>query len=98
SYLLKTASAEHVITAVRAAANGTASLSPDLLTRLTQALRRPPPGPAPAAVTTRARGTRADRPRAQQPGDRQGPGDRRADRQDSRPQYPGQARPARPRP
>ena len=43
SYLLKTASAEHVITAVRAAADGTASLSPDLLTRLTQALRRPPP-------------------------------------------------------
>jgi NarL family two-component system response regulator LiaR len=43
SYLLKTASAEHVIAAVRAAADGTASLSPDLLTRLTQALRRPPP-------------------------------------------------------
>ncbi len=43
SYLLKTASAEHVITAVRAAADGTSSLSPDLLTRLTQALRRPPP-------------------------------------------------------
>jgi two-component system, NarL family, response regulator LiaR len=43
SYLLKTASAEHVIAAVRAAAAGTASLSPDLLTRLTRALRRPPP-------------------------------------------------------
>jgi NarL family two-component system response regulator LiaR len=42
SYLLKTASAEHVIAAIRAAADGTASLSPDLLTRLTQALRRPP--------------------------------------------------------
>ncbi len=42
SYLLKTATAEHVIAAVRAAA-GTASLSPELLTRLTQALRRPPP-------------------------------------------------------
>jgi NarL family two-component system response regulator LiaR len=42
SYLLKTASAEYVIAAIRAAADGTASLSPDLLTRLTQALRRPP--------------------------------------------------------
>ena len=44
SYLLKTASAEHVVAAVRAAAAaGTASLSPELLTRLTRALRRPPP-------------------------------------------------------
>jgi NarL family two-component system response regulator LiaR len=43
SYLLKTASAEHVIASVRDAAAGTASLSPELLTRLTQALRRPPP-------------------------------------------------------
>jgi two-component system, NarL family, response regulator LiaR len=43
SYLLKTAPAERVIAAVRAAAAGTASLSPELLTRLTQALRRPPP-------------------------------------------------------
>ena len=43
SYLLKTASADEVITAVRDAAAGTASLSPELLTRLTRALRRPPP-------------------------------------------------------
>ncbi len=43
SYLLKTASAGHVIAAVRAAAGGQASLSPELLTQLTQALRRPPP-------------------------------------------------------
>jgi NarL family two-component system response regulator LiaR len=43
SYLLKTAAAEEVITAVRAAADGTANLSPDLLTRLTRALRRPAP-------------------------------------------------------
>jgi len=43
SYLLKTASAEDVIAAVRDAAAGTASLSSELLTRLTQALRRPPP-------------------------------------------------------
>jgi two-component system, NarL family, response regulator LiaR len=43
SYLLKTASAEHVIAAVRDAAAGTARLSPELLTRLTQAFRRPPP-------------------------------------------------------
>jgi NarL family two-component system response regulator LiaR len=43
SYLLKTAPAEHVIAAVRDAATGTASLSPELLTRLTHALRRPPP-------------------------------------------------------
>ncbi|MBO0835740.1 MAG: response regulator transcription factor [Actinobacteria bacterium] len=42
SYLLKTAAAEAVVTAVRDAAAGTASLSPELLTRLTQALRRPP--------------------------------------------------------
>ena len=38
SYLLKTASAEHVIAAVRDAAADTASLTPELLTRLTQAL------------------------------------------------------------
>jgi NarL family two-component system response regulator LiaR len=43
SYLLKTAAAEQVIAAVRDAAGGTASLSPELLTRLTHALRRPPP-------------------------------------------------------
>jgi two-component system, NarL family, response regulator LiaR len=43
SYLLKTASAEQVIGAVRDAAAGNASLTPELLTRLTQALRRPPP-------------------------------------------------------
>ena len=46
SYLLKTAPAEDVITAVRDAADGTASLSPELVTRLTRALRRPaPPDP-----------------------------------------------------
>jgi two-component system, NarL family, response regulator LiaR len=43
SYVLKTAAAEHVIAAVRDAAAGTASLSSELLTRLTQALQRPPP-------------------------------------------------------
>ncbi len=43
SYLLKTAPAEHVIAAVREAAAGSASISPELLTRLTRALRRPPP-------------------------------------------------------
>ena len=43
SYLLKTAPAEHVVAAVRDAARGTASLSPELLTRFTQALRQPPP-------------------------------------------------------
>ncbi len=45
AYLLKTAPAEDVIAAVRAAAAGTASLSPELLTRLTQALRLLPPDP-----------------------------------------------------
>ena len=46
SYLLKTAPAEDVITAIRDAAAGNASLSPELLTRLTHALRRPrPPDP-----------------------------------------------------
>src|SRR4029078_5258720 len=34
SYLLKTAPAEHVIAAIRDAAAGTASLSPELLTQL----------------------------------------------------------------
>lgn len=42
SYLLKTATAEQVIAAVRHAAAGNASLSPDLLTRLTQAVHRSP--------------------------------------------------------
>jgi NarL family two-component system response regulator LiaR len=46
SYLLKTASAEQVVAAVRDAAAGTANLTPALLTRLTQALHRPrPPDP-----------------------------------------------------
>jgi NarL family two-component system response regulator LiaR len=46
SYLLKTAAAEEVIAAVRAASTGSANLSPDLVTRLTRALRRPlPPDP-----------------------------------------------------
>jgi NarL family two-component system response regulator LiaR len=43
SYLLKTASAEQVVRAVRDAADGTATISPDLLARLARALRRPPP-------------------------------------------------------
>jgi two-component system, NarL family, response regulator LiaR len=43
SYLPKTAAAEDVIAAVRAATTGNSNLSPDLVTRLTQALRRPPP-------------------------------------------------------
>ena len=43
SYLLKTAPAEDVIAAILGAAAGAASLSPELLTRLTRALRRPPP-------------------------------------------------------
>jgi two-component system, NarL family, response regulator LiaR len=42
SYLLKTAPAKDVVNAIREAAAGTATLSPDLLTRLTQAMRRPP--------------------------------------------------------
>src|SRR6266568_2477241 len=55
-------------------------------------------GPATAAHAARTRSTPADRPRSQQPADRPGPGDRRADRQDPRPQHPHQTRPARPRP
>ncbi|MDA8291310.1 MAG: response regulator transcription factor [Actinomycetota bacterium] len=43
SYLVKTAAAEDVVAAVRGAATGEANLSPDLVTRLTRALRRPPP-------------------------------------------------------
>jgi len=55
SYLLKTAAAEDVIAAVRDAAAGTASLSPDLLTRFTQALRRPPPPDPLAPLSPRER-------------------------------------------
>jgi NarL family two-component system response regulator LiaR len=55
SYLLKTASAEHVITAIRDAAAGTATLTPELLTRLTQALRRPPPPDPLQPLTPRER-------------------------------------------
>jgi NarL family two-component system response regulator LiaR len=55
SYLLKTAPADDVIAAVRAAAAGTASLSPELLTRLTQALRRPPPPDPLQALSPRER-------------------------------------------
>jgi DNA-binding NarL/FixJ family response regulator len=56
SYLLKTAPAEHVIAAIRDAAAGTSSLSPELLTRLTHALRRPPP-PDPLGRCHRASAT-----------------------------------------
>lgn len=46
SYLRKTAAAEEVVATVRAAAAGSATLSSDLLARLTRALRRPaPPDP-----------------------------------------------------
>ncbi len=55
SYLLKTAPAERVIAAVRAAADGTASLSPELLTRLTHALRRPPQPDPLQRLSTRER-------------------------------------------
>ena len=98
SYLLKTAPAEHVVNAVRDAAAGTATLSPDLLTRLTQALRLPATGPATTALTARTRGPSPHRARPQQPADRPRAGDRRADRQDARQQHPHQARSARPRP
>jgi NarL family two-component system response regulator LiaR len=55
SYLLKTASAEQVVAAVRGAAAGTASLSPALLTRLTQALHRPRPADPLERLSTRER-------------------------------------------
>jgi DNA-binding NarL/FixJ family response regulator len=42
AYLLKTAGADQVIAGIRDAATGTATLSPDLLARLTRALHRPP--------------------------------------------------------
>jgi NarL family two-component system response regulator LiaR len=45
SCLLKTAAAADVIAAIQAAAGGTASLSRDLLGRLTGAPRQPPPDP-----------------------------------------------------
>ena len=47
--------AEHLIAAVRDAAAGTPSLSPELLTRLTQALRRPPPPDPLAPLSPRER-------------------------------------------
>jgi two-component system, NarL family, response regulator LiaR len=55
SYLHKTAAAEEVIAAVRAAADGTVNLSPDLVTRLTRALLRPPPPDPLQALTPRER-------------------------------------------
>jgi NarL family two-component system response regulator LiaR len=55
SYLLKTASGEQVVAAVRHAAAGTASLDPELLTRLTQALRRPPRADPLEALSPRER-------------------------------------------
>ena len=42
SYLLKSAGAEEVIASVRGAANGSATLHPELLARLARALRRAP--------------------------------------------------------
>jgi NarL family two-component system response regulator LiaR len=55
SYLLKTAPAEHVVAAIRNAAAGTASLSPELLTQFTRALRRPPPPDPPLPLSPRER-------------------------------------------
>jgi NarL family two-component system response regulator LiaR len=55
SYLLKTAPAADVINAIREAAAGTATLGPDLLTRLTHALRRPPPPDPLQALSPRER-------------------------------------------
>ena len=55
SYLIKTAPADQVIAAVRDAAAGTASLSPELLTRLTLALRRPSPADPLEPLSTRER-------------------------------------------
>jgi NarL family two-component system response regulator LiaR len=55
AYLLKTAAAEDVITAVRDAAAGTANLSQELLTRLAQALHRPPPTDPLEPLTPRER-------------------------------------------
>jgi two-component system, NarL family, response regulator LiaR len=55
AYLLKTASAEDVIAAVRAAAGGAASLSPELATRLTRAIRRPDPPDPLAPLSPRER-------------------------------------------
>ena len=54
-YLLKTSAAGDVITAIRAAATGTSNLSPDLATRLTRALRRPPPSDPLGALSPRER-------------------------------------------
>ena len=82
-----------------AAANGTANLSPDLLTRLTRALRRsPPPDPLATSLAARTRSAPTHRTRAQQPPDSQRADDRRADRQDPRQQYPHETRSARPGP
>lgn len=55
AYLLKTAPADQVIAAIRDAAAGTANLSPDLLTRLTRALRRPQPPDPLQALSPRER-------------------------------------------
>jgi NarL family two-component system response regulator LiaR len=55
SYLLKTASAEQVVAAVRDAAAGAANFSPALLTRLTQALHRPRPADPLARLSPRER-------------------------------------------
>jgi NarL family two-component system response regulator LiaR len=55
SYLLKTAPADDVIAAIRDAAAGTASLSPELLTRLTQAMRQPAEPDPLAPLTPRER-------------------------------------------
>jgi two-component system, NarL family, response regulator LiaR len=99
SYLLKTAPAEDVIAAIRDAAAGTARLSPELLTQLTQALRRPPPPDPLQPLSPRERDVIRLIGRGHgKPADRPGPGHRRADREDPRQQHPHQTRPARPRP
>jgi two-component system, NarL family, response regulator LiaR len=55
SYLVKTAAADEVIASIRNAATGTATLSPDLVTRLTQALRRQPAADPLARLSPRER-------------------------------------------
>jgi len=55
SYLVKTAAADEVIASIRNAATGTATLSPDLVTRLTHALRRQPAADPLAPLSPRER-------------------------------------------
>jgi DNA-binding NarL/FixJ family response regulator len=102
-FLLKDASPETLVTAIRTVASGHGLIAPEVTRRLIArfAAATPDPGPQARAGTAeraRARGAPGGRPRQVQRPDRAAPVHRGGHRQEPRLQRPAQARPSQPRP